>query len=140
MTDCLFCGIAEKTIPATILFEDDVVVAFLDIHPISAGHTLVIPKRHSANVLDVDAHDAAELFRRMPKIVRAVQAAVRAEGCNVNINSGEVAGQVVPHLHVHIIPRSKTDGFRQWQHRAYASGEAETVAAAIRSSFQEDAP
>lgn len=102
--DCLFCSIAAGDIPATIIDSDDASVAFLDIEPFQDGHTLVIPRNHVTSVLD----DDGELGRISPmvtKVARRLVDSLGASGVNVVSNAGEVAGQSVHHLHVHIIPR-----------------------------------
>lgn len=113
MTDnCLFCKIISGEIPSKQVYEDDAVYAFLDIYPASEGHTLVAPRKHFSSFTEMSAEDVASLFEAARKITAAVEKAVSAEGSNVGINNGEVAGQEVPHVHVHVIPRKKGDGGR----------------------------
>ncbi|MCQ1536572.1 HIT family protein [Methanosarcina sp. KYL-1] len=110
--DCLFCKIVSGKIPSYRVYEDDSVYAFLDIYPASEGHTLVAPKKHFGNFTDMRAEDVTTLFEAARKITAAVEKAFSAEGSNIGINNGEVAGQEVPHVHVHVIPRKKGDGGR----------------------------
>jgi histidine triad (HIT) family protein len=110
--DCLFCKIISGKIPSNKVYEDDAVFAFLDIYPASEGHTLVAPKKHFSNFTDMSAEDVASLFETARKITAAVEKAFSAEGSNIGINNGEVAGQEIPHVHVHVIPRRKGDGGR----------------------------
>ncbi|MGB9929579.1 MAG: HIT family protein [Methanosarcina sp.] len=110
--NCLFCKIISGEIPSKKVYEDDTVFAFLDIHPASEGHTLVAPKKHYSNFTDMSAEDVASLFEAARKITAAVEKAFSAQGSNIGINNGEVAGQEVPHVHVHVIPRKKGDGGR----------------------------
>ncbi|HIH75543.1 MAG TPA: HIT family protein [Methanosarcina sp.] len=113
MTDnCLFCKIIAGEIPSKKVYEDNAVYAFLDIYPASEGHTLVAPKKHFSKFTDMGAEDVALLFEAARKITAAVEKAFSAEGTNIGINNGEVAGQEVPHVHVHVIPRKKGDGGR----------------------------
>lgn len=135
MNTCIFCDIVAKKIPSDIVFEDDVVLAFLDIHPTNPGHTLVVPKQHVATMAEASSELASALAARLPRLTRAVQAASKADGYNVNNNNGTAAGQVVSHLHLHIIPRFSNDGYQAWGHRSYADGEAAQVAAAIREAL-----
>lgn len=110
--NCLFCKIISGEIPSYRIYEDDAVYAFLDIYPASEGHTLVAPKKHFSNFTDMNAEDVALLFETARKVTAAVEKAFSAEGSNIGINNGEVAGQEVPHVHVHVIPRKKGDGGR----------------------------
>jgi len=108
--DCIFCSIVDGDIPARTVHETDDVLAFLDANPLAPGHTLVIPKAHAQNVGDLDDDLASDLFAAVTELTPRVQAAVDAEGANVGINDGEAAGQEVPHVHVHVIPRFEGDG------------------------------
>jgi histidine triad (HIT) family protein len=112
MEDCLFCKIIEGKIPSEKVYEDAAVYAFLDIFPASEGHTLVAPKKHFSRFTDMDAESVASLFEAARKITAAVEKAFSAEGSNIGINNGKVAGQEIPHTHVHIIPRRKGDSGR----------------------------
>ena len=108
--DCIFCAIAAGDIPARTVHETDDVLAFLDANPLARGHTLVIPKAHAQHVDDLDDDLASELFAAVSELTPRVQAAVDADGANVGANDGEAAGQEVPHVHVHVIPRFEGDG------------------------------
>jgi histidine triad (HIT) family protein len=110
--DCLFCKIISGEIPSNKIYEDKAVFAFLDIYPASEGHTLVAPKKHLSAFTDMTSEDVASLFEAARKITTAVEKAFSAEGSNIGINNGKVAGQEVPHVHIHIIPRKKGDGGR----------------------------
>ncbi|MHA2361537.1 MAG: HIT family protein [Candidatus Thorarchaeota archaeon] len=104
--DCIFCKIVRGEIPSSIIFEDDVCIAFMDVFPISEGHCLVIPKQHFVNMLDVDLH----LARRVAELDRKVHKVFGQIGILNAVANGPEARQEVPHLHFHIIPRSKGDG------------------------------
>lgn len=108
--DCLFCNIANKKIPSEIIFEDDSTVAFLDIHPRAPGHTLIIPKRHSENVIDADASSLHAVILTIQRITGILRASLSPAGFTIGINHGSEAGQAIPHLHAHILPRFKGDG------------------------------
>lgn len=113
MTDnCPFCKIIKGESPSYKVYEDNSVFAFLDIYPASEGHTLIAPKKHVESFTDLKPEDVAALFEAARKITAAVEEAFSAEGSNIGINNGEVAGQEVPHVHVHVIPRKKGDGGR----------------------------
>ncbi len=109
MPDCLFCTIASGAIPSARVHDDDRLFAFLDINPLARGHTLVIPKRHAAKLEDLDAETSKGLLPAVSRITRAVCQAMDAPDATIAINNGPAAGQEVPHLHVHIIPRTPGD-------------------------------
>jgi histidine triad (HIT) family protein len=108
--DCIFCSIVAGDIPARTVHETDDVLAFLDANPLARGHTLVIPKAHAKHLGDLDGETASALFDAVTDLTPRVQSAVDADGANVGINDGEAAGQEVPHVHVHVIPRFDGDG------------------------------
>jgi histidine triad (HIT) family protein len=108
--DCIFCQIVEKKIPSHILFEDDSNLAFLDIFPISKGHTIVIPKNHYNNLEDIPIGELTELFRIVKKIAGLIYRKLKIDGYNILQNNFRAAGQIINHYHVHIIPRSSEDG------------------------------
>lgn len=105
MENCIFCQIVSGTIPSSKVYEDDKVMAFLDITQTTNGHTLLIPKKHVRNVLEMDQETAQDLFVQLPRIARAVQKATGAAGMNIINNNEEVAGQTVFHAHIHLVPR-----------------------------------
>ncbi|MBI2355843.1 MAG: HIT family protein [Candidatus Doudnabacteria bacterium] len=113
---CIFCKIVNKEIPAEIVYEDDSVVAFLDIRPVSKGHTLVVPKKHSNDFLSTEDDVLEALIPEIKKIGAAVMKAVGAHGMNISTNHGAAAGQVVFHLHFHLIPRFSNDNLMPWPH------------------------
>jgi histidine triad (HIT) family protein len=104
MSECVFCQIIQKQIPASIIYEDEQVVAFLSSRPVNEGHTLVVPKKHYENIFDITEKETAYLFIIVKRISQAVKDAMRVDGIRIVQNSGEAAGQVIFHLHVHIIP------------------------------------
>jgi histidine triad (HIT) family protein len=101
---CIFCKIARKEAPANVVYEDDKVIAFMSIQPINVGHTLVVPKKHYDNVYEITEEEVAYLYRIVKKVAHAVKKAVNAEGIRIVQNNGAAAGQVIFHLHAHIIP------------------------------------
>ncbi|RSJ71996.1 HIT family protein [Streptococcus cristatus] len=113
MADCIFCKIIAGEIPSSKVYEDDQVVAFLDISQVTPGHTLVVPKQHFRNLLEMDADSSSQLFARVPDIARKVMKATGAKGMNILNNNEEIAGQTVFHTHVHLAPRyEETDGLQ----------------------------
>lgn len=134
--DCVFCKIVGGQIPVTKVFEDDIVLAFLDIGPISDGHTLVIPKQHVRMLHDCPAQLLGQIGSRLGKVAKAVAAGMNSEGYNVLCNNGRAAGQLVEHLHFHIVPRNTGDGlFDRWPSGKYEEGVTGQIAAKIRENF-----
>lgn len=112
MSDCIFCKIVNGEIPASKVFENEHVVAFLDISQVTKGHTLVIPKVHKENLYELTPEIASEVFKVAPEIANAIKDAFHPVGLNVLNNNGEKAGQSVFHFHMHLIPRyGEGDGF-----------------------------
>ena len=105
MSDCIFCKIINKEIPGKIVYEDDVCMAFLDLSQATYGHTLVIPKKHYANILEVDDDTLAHVMKVVKNLANQIVEKLDAKGVNVLTNTNEVAGQTVHHFHVHILPR-----------------------------------
>src|SRR3989344_3470222 len=136
MTDCLFCKIIAGEIPSTKVYEDDTVIAFLDIHPVNIGHTLVIPKTHHANLYETPDDALAHMIAVVKKLSIAVKGALSADGINIEMNNDPVAGQIIFHTHLHIIPRFSGDSLKHWPSaREYNEGEADEVAQKIKNSL-----
>ncbi len=137
MDGCVFCRMVAGEIPVTKVFEDEAVFAFLDIGPISDGHTLVIPRQHCTRIHECAPDVLADVASRLGKIAGAVMTAMKADGYNVLSNNGSAAGQVVDHLHFHIIPRKTGDGvFTEWPSYRYKAGQIEKLAAKIRENLK----
>lgn len=140
MSDCIFCKIINGEIPAAKVYEDEHVVAFLDISQVTKGHTLVVPKVHMADLFELTPDAASQLFRTVPKIANAIKKQFSPVGLNVLNNNGEHAGQTVFHFHMHLIPRyGKGDGFGAvWKSNAsdYTFDELQTIAATIQQGME----
>ena len=108
--DCLFCKIINREIPAEIVYEDEQVLAFLDIYPRSPGHTVVIPRVHATTIVDLPYVEINPLFSVVKRVTARIDAALTPQGFTIGLNHGSVSGQTVPHIHVHIIPRYDGDG------------------------------
>jgi histidine triad (HIT) family protein len=108
--DCIFCSIVAGDVPSRTVYEDEDVLAFLDVTPLSPGHTLVIPTAHHETIADLPAALRSALGERLLALTPAVEAAVDADASTVAFNNGEAAGQEVPHVHGHVIPRFEGDG------------------------------
>ena len=134
--NCLFCKMASGQIPVAKIYEDDVVLSFLDIGPVSDGHTLIIPKQHYENIHSCPAELLGEVALRIGKIADAVTNAMNSDGYNVMCNNGRAAGQVIDHLHFHLIPRRMGDGvFNRWPSYKYQEGRIDKIAEQIRKKF-----
>ncbi|MBI3626760.1 HIT family protein [Candidatus Uhrbacteria bacterium] len=126
--DCVFCKIIKGEIATRKVYEDDHTFAFLDMKPVNLGHTLVIPKTHYESFLHVDKADLEKLIHSVQKIAKAVVQALGCEGFNLGQNNGVAAGQTVPHVHFHIMPRKPGDGYELWHGKDHAGDKMEEVA------------
>ena len=132
---CIFCDIVAGTIPAEVVFEDEVSIAFLDIRPVFPGHTLLVPRDHYETLPDLPDALVGPLFANARMLARAVPEALEAEGTFIAMNNK--ISQSVPHLHVHVVPRRHKDGLKGffWPRRHYSSDEEiQRVAGAIRNA------
>ncbi|WP_336085090.1 HIT family protein [Nocardia sp. SSK8] len=137
MNDCVFCRIVAGTAPATKVYEDDAVCAFLDIRPITRGHTLIVPKKHATELDDLAPETGADLFRTGHRLARALRrGGLASDGANLILNDGTAAFQTVGHVHLHVVPRKHGDKL------AFARGfllrrpyEPNSTAAAIRAGL-----
>ena len=135
--DCVFCKIVAGEIPCSRVYEDEALLAFMDIGPIVRGHTLVIPREHIDPVTAADEALTGRLFNAARRIAAAQMNALGADGVNIMQNNGRVAGQAVFHLHVHVIPRFRDDGHHwNWNPGSYDAPSdmqalAENIAAAL---------
>jgi len=129
---CLFCKIGSGEIPAVNIYEDEHAIAFLDIKPVSYGHTLIVPKEHSRNIFDISDNTLQTIMPVVKKVATAVREGVGAGGINIHINNEPPAGQEVFHTHIHIIPRFSDDGKEMWKGKPYEQGEMEKIADSVR--------
>ncbi len=135
--DCLFCQIVAGEEEAKKVYEDENIVAFLDINPVNPGHTLIVPKKHARDMLDANN----EILQEMILVTRKVAAGIilafdEYDAFNLELNNGRIAGQIIPHLHWHIVPRKEGDGLKHWPGKDYKEGEAEEIAEKIRSQIK----
>lgn len=121
--DCIFCGIAEGRMDAHVIYSDDDHLAFLDRYPVVPGHTLIIPRSHYDTIDKMDPDSVGRLFSLVPRLATAVLGATGTDAFNVGQNNGHAAKQVVPHVHVHIIPRRRGDRV-DWSSRSVVSDSA----------------
>ena len=109
-TNCLFCKIVNKEIPAEIIYEDDGAFAVLDIHPIAPRHSMVMPKKHAETIFDLEDREFAPLFSAVRNATKLLREVLAPDGFTIGINQGKASGQTIEHLHIHIIPRFQNDG------------------------------
>ncbi|MHC4551291.1 MAG: HIT family protein [Planctomycetota bacterium] len=134
--DCVFCKIVAGQIPSSKIFENEYVLAFLDVGPVSDGHMLVIPKAHCQRLDQAEPEAMAEIAKVLPVLAGGVQKATESDGYNLLCNNGGAAGQVVEHLHFHIIPRNSGDGlFSHWPASQYPDGKAAAIAEKIKQNI-----
>lgn len=140
MSDCIFCKIVQGEIPAAKVFENEHVVAFLDISQVTKGHTLVIPKVHKENVFELTPEIAKNIFETVPEIANALKSVYHPLGLNIVNNNGEAAGQTVFHYHVHLIPRyGKQEGFSaKWANNMdkYTPADYQAIAGKIKEKIR----
>ncbi len=125
--DCIFCKIVAGEIPSYKVYEDESVVAFLDIEPISKGHTLIVPKKHFKNMEEITEDELGKLMNGVKNVGKIIKDKMQIEGYNIMENNDPVSGQTIPHIHWHIIPRSNNDGINMWPRGTYNEGEAEEI-------------
>ncbi|MGE5426189.1 MAG: HIT family protein [Bacillota bacterium] len=124
---CVFCQIVAGEIPARKVYEDDAVLSFLDIKPVHPGHLLIIPKVHISNLEEISDVDLCGLISVVKKLGAKVKEKLGYEGYNVIVNNDPLAGQIIPHLHFHIIPRLPDDGLNRWPESEYREGEQDEI-------------
>jgi histidine triad (HIT) family protein len=121
---CIFCKIVQGHIPSARVLETDQAIAFLDIHPVNPGHTLLVPRSHHEHLGELPEEIAAHAGSLLPRLCRAVRAATGSDGLNVIVNNGRSAGQTIDHVHWHIIPRFQDDAVNwPWPHGEYVGDE-----------------
>lgn len=134
MSDTIFTKIINREIPAEIIFEDDAVIAFLDIKPINVGHTLIVPKHPFTNIFDGDPEVLGHMTRVAQRIATALREVTHCDGVNILMNNGEAAGQEVFHAHMHVIPRLAGDNaYKPATHLPYDDVRAREVREALHT-------
>lgn len=110
MKNCVFCRIVAGELPCSLVYEDDRVICFLDIAPLAPGHALVVPREHHTSITTLPGATAGHMMARAPRIAQALTRASGGDGFNLLLSNGACAGQVVPHVHLHLLPRCPEDG------------------------------
>lgn len=131
---CLFCSMSEGKVPTHKVYEDDVVMAVLDINPANKGHTLVFPKKHYEGISKISEEEVGHLFKVANKLAVNIISVVKADGCNVFLAEGAEAGQIIKHVMVHVIPRFKGDGVNfSWEFKQVSEEEMKDIVSAMKS-------
>ena len=134
--DCIFCKIANGEIPSSTIYEDDLFRVILDLSPATKGHALILPKKHMANIFEMDEETAKKVFVLASRITKAMKEALNCDGLNIVQNNGEIAGQTVFHFHMHIIPRYKDDGQQiNWVPKTSEAAERDMIAEQIKNAL-----
>ena len=135
MTGCLFCGIAAREVAAEVVLESEHVVGFLDVRPVFKGHTLLVPRRHVVTLPDLPAELRDPLLEAGQRLATAMVAGLGSQGSFLAMNN--TVSQSVPHLHLHVVPRTKGDGLKGffWPRTTYATGEAAQYGVRLRSAL-----
>ena len=131
--NCIFCEIVQGKKDGHFIYEDENYVAFLDIYPIDTGHSLVMPREHFEKITDMTAEKVGDLFSKIPKIAKAVIEATKADAFSVAQNNGRAAKQIIPHVHIHIIPRYNSKGTVWTKRQISSDDELTNLATKIRS-------
>jgi histidine triad (HIT) family protein len=133
----IFKKIIDKEIPADIVYEDDTVLAFLDIHPIRKGHVLIIPKKEFVNIFDLDSETFAHMAKVAQRIAKIFLTTLNAAGANIHMNNGHEAGQDIFHAHIHVIPRfERSEAFSHNEHESFTEGESTRLAEKIQEALR----
>ncbi|HLC50002.1 MAG TPA: HIT family protein [Candidatus Nanoarchaeia archaeon] len=133
MEDCIFCKIVDGKIPASKVYEDEFAIGFLDIMPANKGHCLIVPKKHSVNLMEMDDKSLETMMKAAKNVAKAISLGFGNASCNLVMNNGKEAGQVVNHAHIHVIPRFQKDRLRiKWSHMKYEENEMKEYADKIK--------
>ncbi len=135
MNDCLFCKIVAGEIPSTKIYDNEHIMAFLDINPVNPGHTLIVTKKHFTDMRDTPDEILAHVAVATKKIADAVTRGLGYPAYNVEVNTGTEAGQIIMHTHWHVVPRRADDGLKHWPGKKYSGGEADKIAEKIKGAL-----
>ena len=134
--NCIFCKIVAGQIPAQVVMANEHAVAFLDIQPLAIGHLLLVPVEHHSRLDQMPAELAGRVCSEIPRLAEVLVKVTSADGYNVLLNNGRVAGQVVDHVHIHLVPRKQGDGLGyRWNTTEYPPGQAEQLAQRLKTEL-----
>ena len=138
--DCIFCKIIAGDIPAVKVLDEELVLAFMDINPAGRGHLLVVPKKHAENIFEIEKDDLSAVFHAAKRCAIAIKEALNADGATVLQLNGKASDQVVPHLHVHIIPRWENDNLSisNWEMKPGDMEDIQALASQVKNHIPSD--
>ena len=136
MSKCIFCDMLDGNLPCHMIYQDDDCIAILDKYPIDNGHSLIITKKPYEKITDMDVDEVAKLFSKIPKVANAIINATNADAFSIAQNNGKAAKQIIPHVHVHIIPRYNATG-TLWTKRSIPNdNELDELAQKIKNCLE----
>ena len=135
MAGCIFCDVINGKLPCYVIYEDDDCLVILDKYPIDNGHSLIITKKHFEKIIDMNTDDVSRLFSKIPKIANAIIKATDADAFSVAQNNGKAAKQIIPHVHIHVIPRYNATGTLWTKRKIMNDNELSELAKKIKNCF-----
>ena len=136
LTNCIFCDMLDGNLPCHMIYQDDDCIAILDKYPIDNGHSLIITKKPYEKITDMDVDEVAKLFSKIPKIANAIIKATNADAFSIAQNNGKAAKQIIPHVHIHIIPRYNITGTLWTKRKIMKDSELDTMAQKIKNYLE----
>ncbi len=135
MTECIFCDVMDGKLPSYMIYDDDDCLAILDKYPIDNGHSLIITRQHYEKITDMSIDDVSKLFSKVPKIINAIIKATGADAFSIAQNNGKSAKQIIPHVHIHLIPRYNKTGTLWTKRKIMSDDELKQLAEKIKNCF-----
>ena len=135
MTECIFCDVMDGKLPSHMIYDDDDCLAILDKYPIDNGHSLIITRQHYEKITDMSIDDVSRLFSKVPKIINAIIKATGADAFSIAQNNGKSAKQIIPHVHIHLIPRYNATGTLWTKRKIMSDDELKQLAEKIKNCF-----
>ena len=135
MTECIFCDVMDGKLPSYMIYDDDDCLAILDKYPIDNGHSLIITRQHYEKITDMSIDDVSKLFSKVPKIINAIIKATGADAFSIAQNNGKSAKQIIPHVHIHLIPRYNATGTLWTKRKIMSDDELKQLAEKIKNCF-----
>ena len=135
MTECIFCDVMDGKLPSYMIYDDDDCLAILDKYPIDNGHSLIITRQHYEKITDMSIDDVSRLFSKVPKIINAIIRATGADAFSIAQNNGKSAKQIIPHVHIHLIPRYNKTGTLWTKRKIMSDDELKQLAEKIKNCF-----